>query len=203
MALNVCSMALAGDGSSDNISLEKVGGLSTNFLFVAKKDAPVLKVDFEEIIVTNGIVTFSGIFTRIPGRSLIIDPMMLQSALACTLLSPEGGAPRFRLVADDEFSVVELMPWEERFKRSNLAVWRNANASFRYSYAGFASKAKFYGNKPEMDDTVKFRDVKRVKYQVNRFLCVRFMDQDYYPQGTNDFSYVNMEGEGSCKIRIE
>lgn len=180
----------------------KIGGVSVKQLVKQVDDAPTMKIRFDEIIVSNGTVVFDGAFSGIQADDIIIAPVFLKSALSGTILSEENSEDKFRLVADSELDMEDYLPWDHQFASSKLFVRHEGETKFRYSYAGFASDAENHINKIKMDRTEKFKSVTRVKYYTRRFVGVRFKGREYYPRNEDDYSIVNVDGDGSCKITI-
>ena len=179
-----------------------VGGMPIESLVCEKKGAPSLEVIFDEIVLSNGQVSVTGVFFGFPGRRLTLYPYFFKGALACTILScPEIEKP-FRLVADDEFiTVQDDPPTDWVFKSSVLFAGGDSSVRFSYSYKGFPSDAEVWEDKSKMNIISRFEEINAVRYFMKWIVAVRFSDQDY--QYSNDeWSWVNIKGGGHCIMRV-
>lgn len=180
----------------------KIGGLTVKQLVMQVDNVPTMTICFDEIIATNGNVVFSGTLSGIPGHDMVTSSRFLEAVLFCTVLSNDSSKKRFRFVSDREFVIEDCQPWSQVFADGKLLIRSDGETEFRLSYAGFASDAQTHIDKTEMDCTDKFRAVTRVKYHTRKFLGVRFTDRKYYPWAKDEFSFVNVNGDGCCKITI-
>ena len=179
-----------------------VGGISMENLVTEKKGTAVLEIKFDEIVLSNGLVTVTGVFSPLPGRTLTLYPYFFTGTLAYTILySPEIEKP-FRLVADDEFiTVIDPLPADLVFKSSKLSVGGDYPVRFSHSYKGFPSDADVMEDKSRMNIISRFKRTNDVSYFMKGIVGVRFADQNYQCS-SDDWSWVNIKGEGNCTMRV-
>lgn len=180
-----------------------VGGLPIECLIGEKKGAPVLGVQLDEIVLSSNRVTVAGTFTGSPTRKLTIDPVMFMGTLASMILSSAEVERPFRLVANDEYLLVDYVEMDKSFGRSSLFAGGGWPTKFSYSYEGFPSDDTVRRSKSHMEKkniVSRFRKESRVRYFVKTLVGVRFWDQEYgYPH--EDMTMVNLSGEGCCIMK--
>ena len=132
---------------------------------------------------------------------MTLDPVVFCGVLASTLLSlPEIEGP-FRLVADNEFSVIDYLSTDSIFASSKLFAGGEPQVGFSYSYKGFPSDAIDWSNKAEMNIVSRLNECNVVSYLVKRIIDVRFFDQNYqYPN--EEWTWLNIRGEGKCMMKV-
>ena len=181
---------------------EVVGGQPIRNLVGEKRDAPLLNIEINEIVLSNNYVTINGSFTGLTGTSATVNSIMFLYALAGTILSSPETGRIFRLIAEEEFVVSGAPDWDRVFASSRLLVGGDHPVSFSYSYKGFPSDAKVMSDKANMNIITNLNNGDRVWYFMKRYIGVRFSDVDYrYPK--DDMTMVNIKGEGFCILKIK
>lgn len=169
-----------------------------------KKNVPKIEITFDEIVLSNGMVTISGTLAGLPGREFAIHPNMFRSALSTTILSSEDVDGLFRLVGDNEFFLVELSTGytDNVFSASKLTFGVGRSARFSYSYKGFPSNAKVIGDRSRMNIMPSLPCASHVRYSTEWEVGVRYTNCRYgFPFG-DDYSYVNIVGSGRCLMSV-
>ncbi len=176
-----------------------VGGVPIECLILEKEDAEALAIRFDEIIVSNGIVTVVGSLVGLPDRELTIKPSSFLSALASVVLEGKD-LGYFRLVSESEFKISSPLPSDRAFATSDLHV-SGGSVHFSYSYTGFPSNAILDDETVKRKAKIRFQSQAIVSYYVRNIIEVRFSDEDYsYPKA--DCSIMNIRGAGKCLMRI-
>jgi len=185
-----------------NVNLPRtVGGVNADRLVYEIKDAPVLEIKFDEIVLSNGQVTVTGFFTGLPKQRLTVDPLTFSTVLSGTILLSGGGDRPFRLVGDCEFLLVNPSSLDKRFEESGLHAGGDQPVRFSHSYDGFPSDADAWSDKTKMNIISRFADSHTVTYCLRSIVFVRYADQSYgYPN--EDESVVNIRGEGVCEMKV-
>jgi len=181
-----------------------VGGLPIGCLVGEKKGAPALGVQLDEIVLSSNRVTVAGTFTGSPTRKLTIDPVRFMGALASMILSSAEVERPFRLVANDEYCLVDYVAMDKRFGMSSLFAGGGWPTKFCYSYEGFPSDDTVRRSKSHLEKKniiSKFRKESKVRYFMKTLVLVRFRDQNY-GSPHEDWMEVNISGEGCCIMKV-
>ena len=179
-----------------------VGGASIECLVFEKKGAPVLEINIDEIVLSNGCVKVAGRFSGFPERRLTLHTSFFNGTLASVILSSPKIEKPFRLVADDEFVVATPAPVNWVFESSTLfAGGKGQPVGFSHSYKGFPSDAQIWEDKAKMNIIHRFDEMCNVSYFLRTVVVGRFSDQSYeYPN--DEWSWINIKGEGNCMLRV-
>lgn len=180
-----------------------VGGRSIESLVAEKMDAPFLRIELNEVVLSNNYVVVTGTFTEFPGSRMTIDHIMFKYALASVVFSSAETGDVFRLVADDEFNMECGACSDQVFASSKLFAGGGRPVDFSYSYRGFPSDAKTisYKFKSQMNIIHRLRSANHLKYFMKRPIGVRFAEREYgFPN--EDWSWINIKGVGSCSLKI-
>ena len=188
--------AIAGDVSA-------VGGVPIEYLVLERVGCETMEIVLNEIVLSNGVVTVSGSYTGPSDCMFKIDPAMFRVALSAIILRMNNVARPFRLVGDDEFSMINPLPKDCIFESSKMFGGGNAPIKFTYSYEGFPSDSEImsWNDKNKMNIISTFDGEYSVKYILRFFLTVRFFGQNYqYPN--EEYSWINVRGSGDCVMKV-
>lgn len=205
-AMLFCLCVLAGcrtespDCLSSAVHPDAVGGVPIGCLVREKDGVDTLRIKLDEIILSNGTVNVVCCLKGLPDRELTINERSILTTLACAILVDDD-IGYFRLVSNMEFAMVNPLPMDRAFAISKLHVGEG-DVKISYSYAGFPSNAGMDTAIEEMNIQSKFHDTNHIRYYIRNIVDVRFSDKDYsYPN--EEYSSVNIGGEGSCIMRVE
>lgn len=184
---------------------ETVGGVPRKYLEMERKDAPVLNIKIDEIVLSGDRVSITGSFvaTNIPPmRQVTLLPGGLRRSLSLAVLTSAEVENPFRLVANDEFIVATLLPVDQQFVRSDLLLGWNCSDRFTFSFDGFPSASKVKSNQTRMTIISRIPEKTKVRYYLRSFIEARFSDLNYeYPN--KEWTDVNIQGEGVCIMKIK
>ena len=181
---------------------DQIAGVTVGRLFTEIKDAPILYIAIDEIVVSNDLVNVSGTLSGITNRTFRINPVMFRNALSRIVLFRDEDDLLFRMVADEEFLVVDYISRSQVYGLRKLTAGGGLAVKFAYEYKGFPSASKFMVNRNDMNSVSQFKRENKVQYCIKTAVCVMYDDVNYDLPDVDE-SYVNISGGGKCMMRVK
>lgn len=184
---------------------DRVGGLPIDRLVVELPDVQILNIEIEKIVLSNNIVTVMGslLVDENSNRTFRINPVMFRNALSSAILFfIDGDASPFRLVADDEFRVIDYVSRNQVYGLRTLVAGGGKSERFFFDYKGFPSNSVSMSNRNDMNIIHMLKRVNEIKYYIKTCVCVMYDDENYDLPNADE-AYVNISGTGECLLEVE